>query len=47
MLAEATTHDTTYHAGLQARGEVLGAAHVARSLENVSDFSRPIQELVA
>jgi 4-carboxymuconolactone decarboxylase len=32
--------------GLQARREVLGAEHVDRSLAEVSDFSRPVQEWV-
>jgi 4-carboxymuconolactone decarboxylase len=32
--------------GLAKRREVLGAEHVDRSLAQVSDFSRPIQELV-
>jgi 4-carboxymuconolactone decarboxylase len=41
-----STHAETYEAGLRTRGEVLGKEHVARSMENVSDFSRPIQELV-
>ena len=40
------THSDTYEAGLQIRREVLGAAHVDRSLSAVSDFGRPIQELV-
>jgi 4-carboxymuconolactone decarboxylase len=40
------THRQTYEAGLQVRREVLGEAHVDRSLAQVSDFSRPIQELV-
>ncbi|MET1089453.1 MAG: 4-carboxymuconolactone decarboxylase [Arthrobacter sp.] len=40
------THETTYDEGLQTRKEVLGASHVERSLGQVSDFSRPIQELV-
>jgi 4-carboxymuconolactone decarboxylase len=35
-----------FDAGLQTRREVLGAEHVDRSLANVSDFSRPMQELV-
>jgi 4-carboxymuconolactone decarboxylase len=35
-----------YDRGLAMRREVLGAAHVDRSLEQASDFSRPIQELV-
>ena len=40
------THQETYEAGLQVRREVLGEAHVERSLAQVSEFSRPIQELV-
>jgi len=40
------THSETYEAGLQMRRDVLGAAHVDRSIAAVSDFSRPIQELV-
>ena len=40
------THEATYDAGLAMRKKVLGAAHVERSLERTSDFSRPIQELV-
>jgi len=40
------THRDTYEQGLQVRREVLGAAHVDRSLGQVSEFSKPIQELV-
>ena len=40
------THNDTYEKGLQARREVLGAAHVDKSLSQVSEFSRPIQALV-
>lgn len=40
------THRDSYERGLQVRKEVLGAAHVERSLAQVSEFSRPIQELV-
>jgi 4-carboxymuconolactone decarboxylase len=40
------THSETYEAGLAMRKQVLGDAHVQRSLDNVSEFSRPIQELV-
>jgi 4-carboxymuconolactone decarboxylase len=40
------THSETYEQGLQVRREVLGDAHVERSLAQVSDFSRPIQEFV-
>jgi 4-carboxymuconolactone decarboxylase len=35
-----------YARGLAMRRQVLGAAHVDRSLAQVSEFSRPIQELV-
>jgi 4-carboxymuconolactone decarboxylase len=40
------THNETYEKGLENRRSVLGAEHVNRSLAQVSDFSRPIQELV-
>lgn len=45
-MTTSTTHRETYEAGLEARGDVLGKEHVARSLEQVSEFARPIQELV-
>jgi 4-carboxymuconolactone decarboxylase len=35
-----------YQVGLEVRREVLGSAHVDRSLSAVSDFSRPIQQMV-
>jgi 4-carboxymuconolactone decarboxylase len=38
--------DESYERGLAIRKEVLGAAHVERSLAGVSEFSRPVQELV-
>jgi 4-carboxymuconolactone decarboxylase len=40
------THRETYQRGLDMRRTVLGADHVERSLSQVSEFSRPIQELV-
>ena len=40
------TDNGRYEEGLRVRSEVLGAAHVQRSLESASEFSRPIQELV-
>jgi 4-carboxymuconolactone decarboxylase len=40
------THRESFDRGMQVRREVLGDAHVDRSLSQVSDFSRPIQELV-
>ena len=46
MTNDDTTRQQTYDAGLAVRREVLGAAHVDRSLGNVTEFSRPIQELV-
>jgi 4-carboxymuconolactone decarboxylase len=45
MTAEGT-HKDTYEDGIRVRSEVLGADHVERSMANVSEFSRPIQELV-
>jgi 4-carboxymuconolactone decarboxylase len=36
----------TYEAGLAMRRQVLGDAHVDRSLDAATDFSRPIQEFV-
>src|SRR5688500_11017748 len=41
-----TTHSETYEQGPDMRRAVLGAGHVERSLEQVSEFSKPIQELV-
>ena len=35
-----------YRRGLAMRRSVLGAEHVERALTQVSDFSRPIQDLV-
>jgi 4-carboxymuconolactone decarboxylase len=35
-----------FERGLQTRREVLGTEHVDRSLRQVTDFSRPMQELV-
>lgn len=40
------THEETFQEGLDIRKEVLGTAHVERSLADVSEFSRPMQELV-
>jgi 4-carboxymuconolactone decarboxylase len=45
-MPEESTLKSIYEAGLGARREVLGSAHVTRSLENTSEFARPIQELV-
>jgi 4-carboxymuconolactone decarboxylase len=40
------TRRETYEQGLEMRRSVLGSQHVDRSLEGVSDFSRPVQEFV-
>ena len=40
------TRAETYQRGLEVRSGVLGAEHVERSLAQVSNFSKPIQELV-
>jgi 4-carboxymuconolactone decarboxylase len=40
------THEESYHQGLKVRREVLGTDHVDRSLAEVSEFARPMQELV-
>ena len=44
--SSAPSTDESYERGLAIRKEVLGEAHVERSLAAVSDFSRPVQELV-
>ncbi|HEV7625168.1 MAG TPA: 4-carboxymuconolactone decarboxylase [Streptomyces sp.] len=41
-----TQDDGRFEEGLRVRREVLGAEHVDRSLEQVTDFGRPVQELV-
>jgi 4-carboxymuconolactone decarboxylase len=40
------THSETYDRGIEMRRAVLGDKHVDRSLAQVSEFSRPVQELV-
>jgi 4-carboxymuconolactone decarboxylase len=40
------THSESYERGIEIRRAVLGDTHVDRSLAQVSDFSRPVQELV-
>jgi 4-carboxymuconolactone decarboxylase len=45
-IASASTHVETYEQGMKLRREVLGPDHVDRSLSQVSDFARPIQQLV-
>ena len=38
--------DSNYDKGLKLRKEVLGAAHVERSLANADEFSKPMQDMV-
>ncbi len=38
--------NANYEKGLKLRKEVLGAAHVERSLANADEFSKPLQEMV-
>ncbi|GAA4932873.1 4-carboxymuconolactone decarboxylase [Actinomycetospora succinea] len=38
--------DDRFERGLAVRKEVVGEAHVERSMANVSDFSRPMQDWV-
>ena len=45
MISDKTRRET-YEDGLAVRKEVLGAVHVEKSLGAVTEFSRPIQELV-
>src|SRR4051812_28122958 len=45
-MTDDTTRDELLERGMQMRRQVLGADHVERSMANVSEFSRPIQELV-
>lgn len=40
------THGTTFDRGVSMRQQVLGKEHVEKSLLNVTEFTRPIQELV-
>jgi 4-carboxymuconolactone decarboxylase len=40
------TRTESYDKGLEVRRAVLGAEHVNRSLGQVTEFSRPVQELV-
>lgn len=46
MMTPSESHEETFNRGLQARRDVLGTEHVDRSLSKVTEFSRPIQELV-
>lgn len=48
MSARSSTNNTEdrFERGLAVRKEVVGEAHVERSMAQVSDFSRPVQEWV-
>lgn len=46
MTTTEPTHSESYERGIAMRRAVLGDEHVDRSLAQVSDFSRPVQELV-
>jgi len=39
-------NEERFRAGLEMRKAVLGHAHVERSLNNATEFTRPLQELV-
>jgi 4-carboxymuconolactone decarboxylase len=45
-MSPSETGASMYERGLEVRREVLGAEHVDRSLQNASEFSLPIQQLV-
>ena len=45
-MTDEQTRRETYERGLKMRRTVLGDAHVQRSVDNVSDFARPMQDLV-
>lgn len=45
-MAKVGTEDSRYERGLEVRREVLGPDHVARSLENATPFTEPMQKLV-
>lgn len=38
--------DSVYDRGISMRRKVLGDAHVDRSMANVSEFAKPVQDLV-
>lgn len=38
--------NTNYQNGLKVRTEVMGAAHVQRSLDNATDFTQPLQDWI-
>ncbi|WP_198335494.1 carboxymuconolactone decarboxylase family protein [Psychrobacter celer] len=40
------SNNTTYENGLQVRTEVMGEAHVKRSLDNATGFTQPLQDWI-
>ncbi|WP_211320894.1 carboxymuconolactone decarboxylase family protein [Arthrobacter livingstonensis] len=45
-MTTSATHQISFDAGLRIRKAVMGEAYVNRTFEGVSDFCRPVQELV-
>lgn len=45
-MTDTTDTPSLLHKGMEIRKAVLGAAHVERSMANVDEFARPLQELV-
>jgi 4-carboxymuconolactone decarboxylase len=41
----AEAHQTLWDEGIKIRTQVVGAEHVNNSIQNVSDFAKPMQEL--
>jgi 4-carboxymuconolactone decarboxylase len=39
-------HELIFNEGLRIRKEVLGPAHVEKSMKTVTDFSMPLQHIV-
>jgi 3-oxoadipate enol-lactonase/4-carboxymuconolactone decarboxylase len=46
LLAHLTKTDELYDAGMVVRKEVLGTEHVARSVANTTDFTKPFQDFI-
>jgi 4-carboxymuconolactone decarboxylase len=45
-MTDEVTRRQTYEAGLAKRRRVVGSEYVERALQDVNDFTRPMQELV-
>lgn len=45
-MTSTNTHRDTYERGLAKRRQVLGEQHVERALGQVTDFSKPLQDLL-